>query len=105
MVVERGLEYAKDISSKEKSMTQAIIGRWGKSLAVRLPGDIAKAAGLGDGERVELLSQNGEVVIRKAESEITIESMFRGKSPEEWRALYADAYDWGPDVGRERVDE
>ena len=22
-----------------------------------------------------------------------------------WRALYADAYDWGPDVGREVVEE
>jgi hypothetical protein len=25
--------------------------------------------------------------------------------PEEWRAAYAGAFDWGPDVGREVVEE
>jgi len=33
------------------------------------------------------------------------EELFRGKTPEEWRALYAGAYDWGPDVGREIIEE
>jgi antitoxin MazE len=31
--------------------------------------------------------------------------LFEGKSPEEWRAAYAGAFDWGPDVGREVVEE
>lgn len=86
-------------------MSQAIIGRWGKSLAVRFPADIVKAARLGDGQRVELVPQNGEVVIRKLAPEITAESMFGGRSHEEWRALYSGAYDWGPDRGRECVEE
>jgi hypothetical protein len=34
-----------------------------------------------------------------------LEDLFRGKTAEEWRAIYKDAYDWGPDVGCERVDE
>ena len=29
----------------------------------------------------------------------------RGKTAEEWRRAYAGAYDWGPDVGRESVEE
>jgi hypothetical protein len=32
-------------------------------------------------------------------------ALFAGKAPEEWRAAYASAYDWGPDVGREAVEE
>ena len=86
-------------------MSQAIIGRWGKNLAVRFPAEVARAAGLGDGQRVEMLPQNGEVLIRKVAPEISIEDLFRGKSAEEWRALYSDAYDWGPDRGREFVEE
>jgi hypothetical protein len=31
--------------------------------------------------------------------------MFAGKPPQTWRALYRDAYDWGPDEGRERIEE
>jgi hypothetical protein len=34
-----------------------------------------------------------------------LQELFRGKSPEEWRVAYADAFDWGPDVGREIVEE
>ena len=86
-------------------MTQAVIGRWGKNLAIRFPAEIVKAAGLDDGQTVEIVSQKDELVIRKLPSELTIEAMFRGKSPENWRALHADAYDWGPDRGREHLEE
>ena len=86
-------------------MAQAIIGRWGKNLALRLPAEVVKSAALGDGQRVEFLFQNGDVVIRKIAPEITVENMFREKSAEEWRAFYAEAYDWGPDRGRERIEE
>ena len=86
-------------------MSQATIGRWGKNLAVRFPADVAKAVGFGDGERVEVLPQKGQVVIRKVAPSFTVDKMFRGKRPEEWRALYEDAYDWGADQGREIVEE
>ena len=86
-------------------MSRAIIGRWGKNLAIRLPAEIAKTAGLSNGQRVEIMSSGEEVVIRKLPDAATIESMFAGKSPQTWRALYREAYDWGPDQGRERVEE
>jgi antitoxin component of MazEF toxin-antitoxin module len=86
-------------------MARAVIGRWGKNLAVRFPADIARAAGLNDGERVEIAASGEEIVIRKLAPEPTLESMFAGKTPGAWRALYRDAYDWGPDRGRERVEE
>ena len=86
-------------------MSQITVGRWGKSLAVRLPGEIVKETGLTDGERVEIEARDGDIVIRRAAPSFTLEQLFRGKSPAEWRAAYAGAYDWGPDVGREAVEE
>ncbi len=86
-------------------MARAVIGRWGKNLAVRFPVDIAKAARLSDGERVEIAASGDDIVIRKLASEPTVDSMFAGKPPEAWRQFYRGAYDWGPDRGRERVEE
>ena len=86
-------------------MVQVTVGRWGNNLAVRLPGEIVDAIKLRDGERVEIDAQDGEVVIRRARPRVVLEDLFRGRSPDEWRADYARAYDWGPDVGREIVPE
>ncbi len=86
-------------------MAEAIIGRWGKNLAIRLPAHVVKKAGLGDGERVEILSTDNEVIVRKLPAKLTVESMFSGKSSGDWRALYGAAFDWGEDQGRERIEE
>jgi antitoxin MazE len=86
-------------------VSQVTVGKWGKNLAIRFPREIVKAAALSDGERVEIETHNGDIVIRRAFPHFTLEELFRGKSPEEWRAAYADAFDWGPDVGREVVEE
>lgn len=46
-------------------MSQVIVGKWGKSLAVRVPLDVAAAAGLTDGEAVEIEAVDGNIVIRR----------------------------------------
>lgn len=46
-------------------MTNVVVGKWGKSLAVRVPVDVAAAAGLVDGEAVEIEAVDGTVVIRR----------------------------------------
>jgi antitoxin MazE len=86
-------------------MTFIRVGRWGKNLAVRFPGEIASAAGIREGERVEIDTQDGAIVIRRSASHFTLDELFHGRSPAEWRAAYSGAYDWGPDVGREVVEE
>jgi antitoxin MazE len=86
-------------------MSQVIVGRWGKNLAVRLPGEIAKATGLHYGERVEIEAEAGNIVIRRAIPRFTLEELFHGKAPEEWRAAYRGVFDWGPDLGREAIEE
>jgi antitoxin MazE len=86
-------------------MPQVTVGKWGKNLAIRFPGEIAKAAKLSDGDRVEIGALDGNIVIRHAVPHFTLEELFKGKSPKEWRADDAGAFDWGPDVGREIVEE
>jgi antitoxin MazE len=53
---------------RELIMAQAIVGRWGKNLAIRIPLGIAKATGLSDGERVEIDIQDGDLVVRRPEA-------------------------------------
>jgi antitoxin MazE len=89
----------------EDRVSQVTVGKWGKNLAIRLPGEIVRVAGLSSGERLDIETHNGEIVIRRAVPHFTLEALFRGRSPEEWRAAYAGAFDWGPDVGREVVEE
>jgi antitoxin MazE len=84
---------------------QVIVGRWGKNLAIRLPGEIVKGARIINGERLDIAIHDGAIVIRRSIPHFTLEQLFRGKSPEEWRVSYAGAFDWGPDRGREVVEE
>jgi antitoxin MazE len=86
-------------------MPQVTVGKWGKNLAIRFPSEIAKTARLSDGDRVEIEARDGNIVIRHAVPHFTLKELFKGKSPKEWRAAYAGAFDWGPDVGREIVEE
>lgn len=46
-------------------MPRAIVGLWGKSLAIRVPLDVARKAGLANGERVEIEAKDGDIVIRR----------------------------------------
>ena len=67
------------------------------------PQQIAKAIGLSDGERVEIETSDDTIVIRRAIPHFTLEDLFQGKNPRQWRALYAEAYEWELDVGREQI--
>ena len=86
-------------------MRQVSVGKWGKNLAIRFPAEIVKTAKLNDGDRVEIEALDGNIVIRHAVPQFNLEELFKGKSPKEWQAAYAGAFDWGPEVGREIVDE
>lgn len=86
-------------------MSHVTVGKWGKNLAVRFPGDVARELGLREGEQVEIEARDGSIQIRRVMPQFTLEEMFRGRKPKAWRAAYADAFAWGPDVGREIVEE
>jgi antitoxin MazE len=82
-------------------VSRAVVGKWGKTLAVRFPGEIIQAVGLCDGEPVEIEAHDGEILIRRPAPHFRLEELIGGKSSEEWRALYAGVFHWGQDVGRE----
>jgi len=86
-------------------MTHVTVGRWGKNLAVRFPGDVVSAVKLHEGEQVAIDTRGDEIVIRRLAPRFSLEELFHGRSPEEWRNAYANAFEWGPDIGREIVDE
>lgn len=84
-------------------MSQVIVGKWGKSLAVRVPIDVAAAAGLTDGEAVEIEAVDGEIVIRRD----TAKAEARRKAEAAMAEILADGI--GRSLGglsiRELIDE
>lgn len=86
-------------------MTHAILGRWGKNLALRLPPDVASGLSLREGERVEVISGPDQIVIRRAKPRFTRDELFAGKSPNEWRNIYATAREWGTEAGQGTADD
>ena len=84
----------------------AKIDRWGDNLVICVPNDLLQAVGLHDGEVVDASAEGGAIVVRPLEPELTLDDLLKGKTDDEWRAIYAsDRFDWGPDVGREIIPE
>lgn len=77
------------------------VSRWGNSLAVRLPRHVAKAAGLREGDGVDIHSEDSVVIIRRAKPHYDIDDLVAGITPENVHP----AVDWGAAVGRERFWE
>ncbi len=75
------------------------LGNWGGNVAMRLPRDAARAAGFSAGTTVEIEARAGELVIRATRPRYTLAQLLAGTTPEAMR----DAFEWGPDVGREKV--
>lgn len=51
-------------------MSHSLVGKWGKNLAIRVPMEVARAAGLAEGEKVEVETQGGDIVLRRLEARI-----------------------------------
>jgi antitoxin MazE len=78
------------------------VTRWGNSLGVRIPKDIASRIGLAEGSRVEVEAiEDDRIVISLTRPRYKLDELLRGMTPEAMR----EAFDWGPDVGRENVSE
>jgi len=73
------------------------IGKWGNSLAVRIPGAVAKELELQEGMEIEVTRVNGGLMLRPRKREYTLEELLEQITPEN---LHGET-DWGPPVGRE----
>ena len=74
--------------------------RRGNIPELRTPKELAGRLGLKDGARVEIEAEGDRLVIRTDRPHYRLEELLTGTTPEEMR----EAFDWGPDVGREVVD-
>ena len=79
---------------------QVQVSRWGNSLALRIPKDIAIRVGLRDGARVDIEAEGDRIIIAPARPRYILADLLKGMTPEAMR----DAFDWGPDKGREIVE-
>jgi antitoxin MazE len=79
---------------------QVRVARWGNSFGVRIPKQIAERAGLREGARVEIEAETDRVVITRARPSYRLAELLQGMTPEAMR----EAFDWGPDRGREIVE-
>jgi antitoxin MazE len=73
------------------------VGRWGNSLAVRIPGPFAKELGLSEGMDLEVSLVAGGLLVRPRAKELTLEELVSRITPEN---IHGET-DWGPPVGRE----
>lgn len=73
------------------------IGKWGNSLAVRLPAPYARDLGLTEGMDLEVVIVNGGLLLRPPREEYSLEDLIAQITPE---TLHGET-DWGPAAGRE----
>ena len=78
---------------------QMRVSKWGNTLGVRLPREIAARAGIGEGARIDMEAfADGRIVITPSRRRFTIEELVAGMTPENEQPLEAD----GP-VGDELI--
>ena len=69
-------------------------------MGLRIPKDIAGRLGISEGARVEVEAEGDRLVIRVSRPRYRLDELLAGATPEAMR----DAFDWGPDAGREGVE-
>jgi antitoxin MazE len=73
------------------------IGKWGNSLAIRIPGPYAKDLDLKEGMELDVLLVEGAMLLRPAPKQYTLEELVSQITPENRH----EQTDWGEAVGRE----
>jgi antitoxin MazE len=70
---------------------QLRITRWGNSLGLRVPRDVAARAGLTEGDRVDIEGfEDGRIVVTPSRRRFTIEELVAGMTPENEHPLEDD---------------
>lgn len=79
---------------------QVQITKWGNSLGIRVPKEVATRMGLSEGSRVDVTTEGDRIVITARQPVYRLDELLTGMTPE---AMH-EAFDWGPDVGDEVVE-
>jgi antitoxin MazE len=73
------------------------IGKWGNSLAVRIPGAFSKELELAEGTELEMMRVEGGLFLRRRKREYALDELLRKIKPE---TIHGET-DWGGPSGRE----
>lgn len=83
-------------------MMQMHITRWGNSLGVRIPKDLARRFGMTEGTVVEVTAEGDRLVLQTARPSYRLDELLKGMTPESMHQAL-DWEGWDDDVGREDV--
>jgi antitoxin MazE len=78
-------------------IVHARVSRWGNSLAIRIPAAFAEEVQLQDGASVNILVENGRLVITAARPRYRLDELVGEITDEN---LHGET-DWGPSMGSE----
>lgn len=76
----------------------ASVMRWGNSLALRLPKNVAAEIGLREKSKIDITVRGREIVIKAVAEELTLEALMARVTP----ANLHGEIDWGPERGKEQ---
>jgi len=79
---------------------QVQVAKWGNSLGLRVPKEVAAKVGLSEGSRVEMSTEGSTITISVERPVYTLAELLEDTMPEHMR----EAWNWGTDVGREVVE-
>ncbi len=83
---------------------QIKISKWGNSAAVRIPRQTLDAAGLREGQEVDIAARDGVVELRLPRKRYTVEELF-AEAEKRGPLVQPPLVDWGPDVGAEIIND
>lgn len=74
-----------------------LISKWGNSLALRIPKNLAAEVNVQDGDPVDVSVEDGALVVRPGRKRYTIDELVADMTPDD----RGDEVEWGPPVGKE----
>jgi antitoxin MazE len=82
---------------KQEAAMHIQVGKWGNSLAVRIPGTYAKELELEEGVELEVTRVEDGMLLRPRKRKYTLKELLKQVTPEN---IHGET-DWGPPRGRE----
>jgi len=79
------------------------VQKWGNGTGVRIPKKVLVAAKIQLNQELNINLKNGSIVLTpvKTKPKVTLDDLLKGVTPE----MVGGEFDWGPDVGKEIIDD
>lgn len=77
-----------------------VLKKWGNGQGIRLPKKVVQAARLNLNSQLEISMRGRSIILTPTGDKNTLESMLTGVTP----GIVGGEYDWGSDVGAEKLD-